>query len=432
MKPPANQSSTRIRLPSLRLHKPSGRAVVTVRGRDIYCGKFGTVEADANYRRVCQEILASGPTAAAARTPKASHGSPGTIQISVAELLLGFIEWAEGYYLPPSTELQIFRPLVKRLRLEWGDTLATEFGPQALTAFRQSLIADGLLRTTVNDRIKRVRKIWKWGVGAELLPADAHERLRALPPLRFGKSAARDESPKTGIPEADFRAILPHVSRQVAAVLEVCFFTGSRISEISQITTAMIDRTRTPWVYRPGQHKGTHRKQVRTIFFGPKARAILTPYLRPDAPDEPLFSPKQAWDDTHDRLKVPHRSDRQRAKAARNKRRAACEQRVADGRSATPTRRQPQRRYNRHTFNNAIKRACKRHEITHWSPHQLRHACKTRIDDLVGKKVAAIVLGEPNAFPESQAVLGHTDFRTTNRYGDPSLAISAQVMEEHG
>ena len=46
----------RLRIPSLRLHKPSGRAVVTVRGRDIYCGPYGSSEADERHRQVVAEM----------------------------------------------------------------------------------------------------------------------------------------------------------------------------------------------------------------------------------------------------------------------------------------------------------------------------------------------------------------------------------------
>ncbi|MCK4340847.1 MAG: hypothetical protein KAY37_03895 [Phycisphaerae bacterium] len=43
------------RIPSYRLHKTSGRAVVRLNGQDIYLGKHGTPESHANYNRVICE-----------------------------------------------------------------------------------------------------------------------------------------------------------------------------------------------------------------------------------------------------------------------------------------------------------------------------------------------------------------------------------------
>ena len=36
-----------VRTPSYRLHKPTGQAVVTLSGRDIYLGKYGSIESKA-------------------------------------------------------------------------------------------------------------------------------------------------------------------------------------------------------------------------------------------------------------------------------------------------------------------------------------------------------------------------------------------------
>jgi hypothetical protein len=48
-------------------------------------------------------------------------------------------------------------------------------------------------------------------------------------------------------------------------------------------------------VYRPPQHKTSHHDQVREIYLGPKAKAILEPYLKPDV-QAYVFSPAEAAD----------------------------------------------------------------------------------------------------------------------------------------
>ena len=49
-----------IRVPSLRHHRPSGRAVVTLDGRDYYLGRFGSQESKAEYQRLLPEFLSGG------------------------------------------------------------------------------------------------------------------------------------------------------------------------------------------------------------------------------------------------------------------------------------------------------------------------------------------------------------------------------------
>jgi hypothetical protein len=53
-----------VRIPSYRLHKGSGQAVVVLGSRSVYLGRFGTAASQAEYRRVLTEWLAkrSSPT----------------------------------------------------------------------------------------------------------------------------------------------------------------------------------------------------------------------------------------------------------------------------------------------------------------------------------------------------------------------------------
>ena len=48
------------KIPSYRLHKPSGRGVVTLNGRDIWLGKHGTPDSRERYDRAVNEWLANG------------------------------------------------------------------------------------------------------------------------------------------------------------------------------------------------------------------------------------------------------------------------------------------------------------------------------------------------------------------------------------
>jgi hypothetical protein len=47
-------------VPSYRLHKQSGQAIVTLNGRDFTLGRHGTKESRDEYQRVTSEWLANG------------------------------------------------------------------------------------------------------------------------------------------------------------------------------------------------------------------------------------------------------------------------------------------------------------------------------------------------------------------------------------
>src|SRR5947208_12613140 len=85
-----------LKIPSYRLHKQSGQAVVTLADglgsrRDVLLGRYGTPESRAEYARVIAEWEANGRRLA---NPSTATGS----DLSMNELLLGYWNHAQDYY----------------------------------------------------------------------------------------------------------------------------------------------------------------------------------------------------------------------------------------------------------------------------------------------------------------------------------------------
>src|SRR3954470_22889225 len=119
-----------LRTPSYRLHKPSGQAVVTLDGRDLYLGQYGSPESRAEYDRLIAEWLANGRRLPA---PTSEGGS----DLTINELLVAYLAFADGYYVKdgkPTVEPSNLRLSVRPLRKLYGHTPAREFGPKALKA----------------------------------------------------------------------------------------------------------------------------------------------------------------------------------------------------------------------------------------------------------------------------------------------------------
>ena len=139
--------------PSYRLHKRSGQAIVTLSGRDILLGTYGTKASRAEYDFVTGEWIAN------VRQPAAGAAT----DLTVSTLIVRFWTHAEGYYRnpggTPGRELLNFKNALKPLRRLYGHTPAAAFGPLALKAVRQAMVKDfGWCRNVVKRQTARIRQ----------------------------------------------------------------------------------------------------------------------------------------------------------------------------------------------------------------------------------------------------------------------------------
>ena len=137
----------RTRIPSYRLHKPSGLAVVTLNGRDLYLGRHGTPESKREYERLIGEWLAAGR--------RYAHPAD---QMTVNELILAYWRHAQTEYQPQT--LPSLRSSLRRLRRTYGDQAVGEFGPLAFQTFRSAMVEERLARTTVNKSASWIRSMF--------------------------------------------------------------------------------------------------------------------------------------------------------------------------------------------------------------------------------------------------------------------------------
>src|SRR5262245_52321374 len=168
-------------IPSYRLHKQSGQAIVTLPDglggrRDVLLGKYGTPESRTEYARVLAEWEASG------RRCPAPGGPAGAQDRTVNEVLLAFWRHAEQDYRHPggtaTGELNDYRLSLRPLKHLYGHTPARGFGPLALKAVRDLMVKGydhpehgpqpPLSRGVVNQRVGRIRRAFKWAVENEL------------------------------------------------------------------------------------------------------------------------------------------------------------------------------------------------------------------------------------------------------------------------
>ena len=134
----------KFRVPSYRLHKPSGRGVVTVGGKLVYLpGEFRSEESQAAYRRVLRDKLHSDivdlPTKFAESI--AQHGNP-----TLRSLLAAYLLHAERTYVDPATgkvppEIAHLKVVIEVMNEIAGDLAARDFGPLKLQSCQRAFVA---------------------------------------------------------------------------------------------------------------------------------------------------------------------------------------------------------------------------------------------------------------------------------------------------
>jgi integrase len=285
------------RLPKYRHYRPKDLAVVRIDGRDHYLGRYRSDESFRAYKRLvgawvlatwAPDIDAPPPAPAPASPTKPGAG------MTVSELLAAYFKHARAYYRhpdgAPSLELENIKAALGPVRTLYGATPAARFGPRELRAVRDAMVRSGLARTTVNARVNRVRRSFRWGVAEGLVAAGVDEALRAVDGLRPNRSAARETEPIRPVAVEAVEARLPHLPKPVAAMVRLQLLTGARVGEVLIMRGRDLTPGEPTWEYRPACHKNAWRGHRRVIVLGPRAAAIVRDFARED-PAAFLFSP---------------------------------------------------------------------------------------------------------------------------------------------
>lgn len=391
------------RVPSLRLHKPSGKAVVTLSGRDIYCGTYGSPEAQQVYEEQLARWLANG------RRLESATSKPQSI--TVGKLVCMYVDWATEHYAGRRQHKNIVSRIRSALQplVELYRTLpAADFSPLKLKTVRQKIVdtppTHALSRKvngervverrphegkrpaikTVNEKTQVVVSAFNWAASEELIPGGVVHALKAVGNLRRGEPGV--ELPRKVKPVADEHvdATLKHItSSMLRTLVEVIRYTGARTNEICIMRPCDLDRSGRNWIYRPTQHKTDLHGHDRVIVLGPCAQRAVLPHLDGCGDDEFIFSPA--------------RSDRLRIVRKRKSRRRRL------GEKYTPN-----------VVRRCIHRACDRADVPRWGPLELRHTFATKVRAELSLQAAS-------------AALGHAGEAVTLRYAETNMQLADQA-----
>jgi integrase len=394
----------RNKVPSYLLHAPSGQARVRINGRDVYLGPHGSARSKEAYARLIAETYSTNGTE--------SVPTCGKNGISIAALIVKYDDHARIYYTKggaPTDERYRIKAAVQPLLRLYASTAAGEFGPKRLKAVRDELVKSGyrssgkpLRRKYVNDLVACIKRLFRWAVSEELVPPSVYEGLRAVPSLRRGKAIGVSESQSVKpVPEEHIGPVLEQVSPQIASMIRLQLISGMRPDEVTIMRPCDVDRSSELWVYRPFTHKTEHHGIEKAIILGPKAKAILEPWLNRE-PTAYMFSPREVWETWLARKRKPGTKVSARKRTGRHAR-----------------MRQPRDHYDDESYCQAVERACIRAKVPKWTPGRLRHNAGTNVRKIFGAEAA-------------QLVLGHQNLSTTEIYAEKDRKRYAEIMNAIG
>lgn len=358
-----------MRVPSYRLHKASGQAVVVLNGNTLYLGKFGSDESKTKYRRVIAAYMENGraPTEAALTVAQAVE------RFTAAVVDKSHDRADDSHYRCA------FAPLLQLFASE----PVTSIGPLRFREVRAVYPTLGWSVTHCNAQADRLKRFLRWLVCEEQFPAERLQSIKALPRISASRVAKESFLP---VSWDLVDATCSDLCYAVRGLVYFLWWTGARPSEACQVAAESInrdgrlkladgtvERLSGVWIFSPKAHKTRARGHERYVLIGPKAQAMLAPYLQGSGS---AFRP-------------------------------------ADVRAGASTQ------YTPTSLGRAIARATNRLGVEHWCPYSLRHAAATRFRAAGGLEVA-------------RTLLGHAPVTVTERYARPDWHRAAQVISEIG
>ncbi|MBZ0153990.1 MAG: tyrosine-type recombinase/integrase [Planctomycetes bacterium] len=376
--------SSKLKVPPLR--SSGGYAYCFAGRRQVRLGRADDPETAGRYRTFVAEWVATGCRWPDEKRPEAV--------LTVQGIVDAYTKHVAEHYRRPSTgeatrEGSNLKHAVVDLLELFRDLPAIKVDALVVKRVREAMVARGLCRKTVNDRVQRIQRMVRWAAEERLVPPSVHHEVKLVSPLKPGRGGAHDNPPRMAVSIEHVDAVKKHLPKPLVALVEFMLLTGARCGEAVQLASRYVDRAKEVWEFKPPKHKGEWRGHARVVLIGPKAQAAVLPFVR-EEPDRAWFRPCDVVEAMHAESRKRHALAR-RAKGqplwpkhmarVRSKRKGAAAQLV------------PGTDYTANAIGHAIRRACDAAGIPRFGPHALRHAACGRIYAELGEEAAVATIG---------------------------------------
>lgn len=398
-----------------------GSAYMNFKGTRHFLGTYGSREAEQKRLQIVTEYEAGLQV-----TATKEH------EITVAMLAARYLAYAKKKFRKhgrSTGSYERLRRCTKPLLSLYASTPVSDIKAKSIRAVRQIMVDSGkLCRETINTRATLIIKMFKWGVGHDLVSPDIAAKLSAIEPLYPGETLAKERPPVDEVEPATVNKTLPHLAPAIASMVRLQILTGMRPGEVVAMRPTDIYRQgdKYPdgykffsrldlhgcWVYIPAEHKTEHHNKARFVILNKACQKILDPYLKRREHDDYVFSPEAEQELRYARMREARKTKIQPSQRSRKKQ--------------TP-KKTPGKKYSVNSYRSSIQNAIKRYNkklaknedsegkmIPRWFPNQLRHQFAT-------------VTRENESLEAAQVALGHSSMKTTEIYARKSAKEAIEV-----
>jgi integrase len=279
----------------------------------------------------------------------------------------------------------------------YNDWPLDSFGPDELIAVQKTLLTHEYTRGKkkkrytrrgINDTIKWIRKIWRWGMGRQLIKPESVQGLEEVRPLKMGSTDAPDNHRRRSVSSEEFQKVVNSVNTVVGEMLQLIWHTGMRPYEVCEMTPFDIIRDDPEcWLYIPGReqtpvgkHKTTMYERVKVIPLTMECQKILIPRLKGLKPGEYIFKPEDAVREVQER------------KRRNRKTPLKWGNRPGTNKKENP-KIKPGKYYTNDSLCHACKEGCRQAGVEIFVPYDLRRTMATATRSVLGKEAAKVLLG---------------------------------------
>ncbi len=319
---------------------------------------------------------------------------------TVEDFLERYLQWASENEKGSraSKAVDIYRiNRIKRFLEPYHDWPVNDFGPDELKKVQKALSQykyktgdkeKKYTRGAINDTIKYIRKIWRWGLGRRVVSYEVVQSLEEVRPVRLGQGEVYDKPKRARVTYDEFFKVSGAVNATISDMLQLIWHTAMRPYEVCEMRPYdILIEDEECWLYIPGRditpygkHKTTHMERVKVIPLTRKSQDILKRRITNYDSKDYIFSPKVAVDEI---LEEKHQGRKTPLKYG--------------NRPGTNKREHPMikpgEKYSPSALRIACKRGCMRAEVEVFTPYDLRRSVATETRASLGKEAAKVLLG---------------------------------------
>ena len=198
----------------------------------------------------------------------------------IARLAADYLKERRGKVSPIQWDNE--RRVIAVLVSLFGDIDAATFDINCLRTVRDVFIQKRYVRQKINERVRNIQFIFRWGVSYKLVPPSLYHELKALIPIKKGEYDLPESKERQTVSLADIEKTLAELSPVIRAMVIIHLATAARPTEVCEMRIENINRqSEDLWAVKLDHHKTDYREnaETKTLYLAKSEIDVLLPLI---------------------------------------------------------------------------------------------------------------------------------------------------------